>query len=82
MTISNPDQKALVSEQELTRLYGLTRGEAALATRMIQGKSLEGAATELFISAHTARTHLKRIFLKTETHRQSELVALLLTNAW
>ena len=39
-----------------------------------QGKSIEDAAAELFISAHTARTHLKRIFLKTDTHRQPELV--------
>jgi DNA-binding CsgD family transcriptional regulator len=28
----------------------------------------------LFISPHTARTHLKRIFMKTDTHRQTELV--------
>jgi len=58
----------------LSKLYGLTRGEAALAATLIRGKSIEEAAQELFISPHTARTHLKRIFMKTDTHRQTELV--------
>jgi DNA-binding CsgD family transcriptional regulator len=58
----------------LIKLYGLTRGEAALAASLMRGKSIEEAATELFISPHTARTHLKRIFMKTDTHRQTELV--------
>lgn len=58
----------------LSRLYGLTRGEAALAASLMRGKSIDEAADELFISPHTARTHLKRIFMKTDTHRQTELV--------
>jgi DNA-binding CsgD family transcriptional regulator len=58
----------------LIKLYGLTRGEAALAASLMRGKSIEEAAGELFISPHTARTHLKRIFMKTDTHRQTELV--------
>jgi DNA-binding CsgD family transcriptional regulator len=40
----------------------------------LRGKSIEEAAEQLFISPHTARTHLKRIFMKTDTHRQTELV--------
>jgi DNA-binding CsgD family transcriptional regulator len=69
-----------VDEGALSRIYGLTRGEAVLAKHLIQGRSLEEAAEKLFISAHTARTHLKRIFMKTDTHRQPEfLVRMLLT---
>jgi len=69
-----------VDEGALSRIYGLTRGEAALAKHLIQGRSVEEAAEKLFISAHTARTHLKRIFMKTDTHRQPEfLVRMLLT---
>jgi DNA-binding CsgD family transcriptional regulator len=63
-----------VDESVLCKLYGLTRGEAALASILLRGKSIEEAAAELFISPHTARTHLKRIFMKTDTHRQTELV--------
>jgi DNA-binding CsgD family transcriptional regulator len=63
-----------INSQILSKLYGLTRGEAALAASLVRGKTLEGAANELCISPHTARTHLKRIFMKTDTHRQSELL--------
>ena len=68
------DLGLVVDERALVSLYGLTRGEASLASRLIQGKSVEDAAADLFISTHTARTHLKRIFMKTDTHRQPELV--------
>jgi len=66
----------------LVRLYGLTLGEAALAASLMRGRSIEEAAEELFISPHTARTHLKRIFMKTDTHRQPELVVKMFPAAW
>lgn len=72
------DMGLIVDERALVSLYGLTRGEASLAARLVQGKSIEEAADELFISPHTARTHLKRIFMKTDTHRQPELVVRML----
>jgi len=72
------DMGVIVDEHTLITLYGLTRGEAALTAKLIQGKSPEEAAAELFISAHTARTHLKRVFMKTDTHRQPELVVRML----
>jgi DNA-binding CsgD family transcriptional regulator len=72
------DMGLVVDERALISLYGLTRGESALAGKLVQGKSIEDAADELFISAHTARTHLKRIFMKTDTHRQPELVVRML----
>ena len=58
--------------------YGLTPAEAKLAVQLANGGSLEEAAEYLGISIHTARTHLKAIFAKTGTRRQSELVAMLL----
>lgn len=75
------DPDLFVDEKALISIYGLTRGEAALAARLVKGKSIEAAADELFISPHTARTHLKRIFLKTDTHRQPELVLRILFTA-
>ncbi len=74
MTMYDEDRGLEIDESVLCKLYGLTRGEAALAAILIQGKSIEEAAAALFISTHTARTHLKRIFMKTDTHRQTELV--------
>jgi DNA-binding CsgD family transcriptional regulator len=78
MKIYDQDLGLVVNERALSALYGLTKGEAVLAARLAQGKSIEEAAAELFISAHTARTHLKRIFMKTDTHRQTELVVRML----
>ena len=74
VTLYDQDMGLDVDESVLCKLYGLTRGEAALAAHLLKGKSIEEAAAGLFISPHTARTHLKRIFMKTETHRQTELV--------
>ncbi len=74
MTLYDEDKGLQVDEGILCKLYGLTRGEAALAAILLHGKSIEDAAADLFISPHTARTHLKRIFMKTDTHRQTELV--------
>lgn len=74
LMLYDQDMALEVNISVLIRLYGLTRGEAALAASLMRGKSVEDAAGELFISPHTARTHLKRIFMKTDTHRQAELV--------
>jgi len=78
LRIYDRDMGLVVDERALISLYGLTRGEATLAGKLVQGKSIEEAATELFISTNTARTHLKRIFMKTDTHRQPELVVRML----
>lgn len=74
VTVYDEDKNLEVDEAVLRKLYGLTRGEAALTAILMQGKSADEAAALLFISPHTARTHLKRIFMKTDTHRQTELV--------
>jgi len=78
LKLYDPDLGVAVDERALISLYGLTRGEAAFAAKLVQGKTIEEAAGKLFISAHTARTHLKRIFMKTDTHRQPELVMRML----
>jgi DNA-binding CsgD family transcriptional regulator len=58
-------------------LFDLTSAEVRLCRHLVQGQSLSEAACELKVSLNTARTHLKRIFEKTGTHRQAELVLLL-----
>ena len=78
LKVYDQDPGIAVDERALISVYGLTRGEAALAAKLVQGKSIEVAAGELCISGHTARTHLKRIFMKTDTHRQPELLLRML----
>jgi DNA-binding CsgD family transcriptional regulator len=61
----------------LAGAFGLTPAEARLAAIIAEGRNPERAAEELNIAKATARNHLKAIFAKTATRRQSELVALL-----
>jgi DNA-binding CsgD family transcriptional regulator len=62
----------------LAKTFRLTPAEAKLACVIARGASPGIAARELKISRETARNQLKSVFAKTDTHRQSELVALLL----
>jgi len=61
----------------LISIFGLTGAEAKLATLIAGGAALDATARQLEISRETASNQLKSVFTKTETHRQSELVALL-----
>jgi DNA-binding CsgD family transcriptional regulator len=61
----------------LAGLFDLTPAEARLAAALSQGRPLKDAAADSSITFKTGRTYLERIFAKTGTHQQSELVALL-----
>lgn len=63
----------------LSDIYGLTSTEAIIAGLLGSGFSLAEICEELEITANTARTHLKRIFAKTDTNRQSSLISLILS---
>lgn len=71
------DARPVPTEATLMRLFALTRREAALATAMASGGGLNEAADQLGITRETARSHLKAVFAKTETRRQTDLVALI-----
>lgn len=60
--------------EHLMSRFDLTLAEAKLAHRLAGGASLKEAAGALGIREQTARTYLKRVFHKTETGRQAELV--------
>ena len=61
----------------IAKIFRLTPSEAKLACIIARGAPPDIAARELKISRETARYQLKSVFAKTDTHRQSELVALL-----
>lgn len=65
---------------QLATQFRLTVAESRLAVRLAEGKSVAEGAKEAGISMATARTHLRNIFAKTATSRQSELALLLLTS--
>ncbi len=74
--IGDPERRAEPDPDQLVSLYQLTPAEARLAARLAAGGSLEKAAGSLGIKYETARTHLKRVFSKTGTDRQSDLLHL------
>jgi DNA-binding CsgD family transcriptional regulator len=75
--ITDPEQQQPASVDLLIQMYKLTPKEAVIAAKLSQGKSVEQAAEELANTYETARTHLRRIFSKTETSRQTELLLLM-----
>jgi len=90
--LAQPERLALLivtpgsgREKILTELYqtgfGFTPAQASLAVALCQGSSLRAYAATRKIAMPTARNHLQALFEKTDTHRQSELVALLLESA-
>jgi DNA-binding CsgD family transcriptional regulator len=66
-------------DEILVKLYGLTRAEARLVTLLAQDLSLEDAAAALGVARTTAKTHLQRVFEKTGTNRQPQVVRLALS---
>jgi DNA-binding CsgD family transcriptional regulator len=62
----------------IAKTFHLTPSEAKLACIIARGAPPDIAARKLKISRETARNQLKSVFAKTNTRRQSELVALLM----
>ena len=61
----------------LRSTFDLTSAETKLAVELAAGASLALAADRMSVTYQTARSSLKAIFSKTETHRQGELIAKL-----
>ncbi len=65
---------------QLALLFGLTNSEARLALALTQGKSIAEAAGELNLTVETARNYSKKIYAKTDTRSQSDLVRIILAS--
>ncbi len=77
LLLVDPDRRPRPRRALLQDLYRLTATEAEIAQLLGRGESVERIAEQMEIAIGTVRHHLKRLFEKTETHRQAELVALL-----
>jgi DNA-binding CsgD family transcriptional regulator/PAS domain-containing protein len=73
-----PDVNAGPLATALCRAYGLTMAETGLVMRLLEGLTVDAAARDMHIQPQTARAYLKQIFAKTDTHRQTDLVRLIL----
>ena len=74
-------QAPLMPGEAFARLYGLTGSELRVLLALAEGLGGKEAADMLGISEPTVRTHLQRIFAKTDTTRQADLLLLLHNSA-
>lgn len=77
--ISDPARRPEVSNTVLSDLFGLTPTEAEVARALAGGRRTDEIAQDLAISTTTVAFHLRNLFDKTGTHRQADLIALILT---
>jgi DNA-binding CsgD family transcriptional regulator len=61
----------------LESLFDLTQSEVSFTTALMQGLTVQEAARTCGLTETSGRTYLGRIFAKTGTHRQTELITLL-----
>ena len=68
---------------ELSEAYGLTPAEGRVLAGLLDGRDPGSIAEALGIAVSTVRTHIKRLYEKTGTSRQTELVVKALNSpAW
>jgi DNA-binding CsgD family transcriptional regulator len=72
--IEEPARGSTTPSVEFAKHHKLSPAEAELTTRLVSGLSLKQAAAALGVRDNTARSHLKRVFVKTGARRQAELV--------
>lgn len=78
LLLLGPPRRSGSESALLKSAFGLTAAEARLALELCSGTSLSEIAETFAIREGTARTQLKNVFSKTGTHRQSQLVALMI----
>jgi DNA-binding CsgD family transcriptional regulator len=75
--IVDPANRNGVPAEWITEAFNLTLAEAKVALAIASGLTISEYASRLGISTNTVKTHLRRVFDKTGTSRQSELARLM-----
>ena len=78
--VVDPAAAADPGPEQLRAQFGLTAAEAAFACAIVSGEGVRECARAIGIAEATARTHLHRIFEKTGTKRQAQLVRVILAS--
>jgi DNA-binding CsgD family transcriptional regulator/PAS domain-containing protein len=79
--VQDPQHLPVMPGTAFAKLYRLTGGELRVLLALTQGLGAKEAADMLGVSEPTVRTHLQRMFSKTGTSRQTELLQLLQRSA-
>jgi DNA-binding CsgD family transcriptional regulator/PAS domain-containing protein len=75
--VIDPLNRRSIPLRQLMETFGLTRAEARVALAASSGNNVHESARLLGLSPNTIKTHLRRVFAKTATARQAELVGLI-----
>jgi len=78
LVLEEPQARRQVASSVLAEAFGLTPAEVRVAVALAQGKDPATIAEEHRVSIGTIRSQLKSLMAKTDTHRQAELVTLVL----
>ena len=76
--IHDPDATSESREKLIRHRYNLTVSETKVTIMLVQGYTGKEIADAMKISRETLKSHLKHIFKKTNTHRQSELISVVM----
>lgn len=79
--LQNEGQGPTPSQPSEPRFPGLTRREQQVVDAVIGHGSIASVATELVISSHTVKNHLKSVYKKLDVHSLAELLALVRTRS-
>ena len=78
LTLRDPAQaRPQPDAGQLRDLFAFTTAEARVANALLGGQSVEDISRESQVRRDTVRAHVKRMLAKTGTHRQSDLLQLL-----
>jgi DNA-binding CsgD family transcriptional regulator len=80
LSLIRGDEKPPVNATRLQMVFGLTPAETRLAEHLVSGKNLTEIAEELKVGRETLKSQLRSLFTKTDTRRQGELIAVLLSS--
>lgn len=78
VVVADPEHESDTAPTFLRRHYGLTPGETEIAVMVMNGGGVKEIAERMSLSQSTVKTHLQHVFDKTGTHRQADLIRLLL----
>lgn len=75
--VQDPSENRAPPFEAFATLYGLTSAEQKVLERIADGQPPQQTADELGLSITTVKTHLQKLFAKTNTGRQADLIQLL-----
>ena len=77
--LTDPASRAVLSADAMNEMFDLTSTEARVAHLLASGLRPEEISRKMGVAPTTIAFHLRNAFAKTKTHRQAELVALVLS---